>query len=287
MPRFGDRGVEKSSPKRDWCASRRATYGLSMDNIQKPLFAAALFAAALFAVSNSATSISWAEPAAQPILVELFTSQGCSSCPPADAYLIELDKRADVIALSMHITYWDYIGWKDPFASKAVTDRQRAYGRRIGRGRVYTPQIVVNGVLGVVGSRQGAVKAAIDEVQASMPSGLDIDLSMSADDSLLITVPGAHFDGTATVWLARFDKQRITRIERGENNGRTLRNINVVREIREIGRWNGLPLVIDLPPSALFASDGAGNDGCVIIVQKDGYGQVLGARRMMFVDGAS
>ena len=234
----------------------------------------------LFAASNG-----HAEPAARPTLVELFTSQGCSSCPPADEYLIELDARDDLIALSMHITYWDYIGWKDPFASEAVTDRQRAYGRRIGRGRIYTPEIIVNGVLDAVGSRQGAVNRAIAEVQASKPASLAIEISMMADDSMRVSLPGADFDGTATVWLARFDAEHVTEVQRGENRGRTLRNINVVRELREIGQWSGAPLHIDLPMSALIGA--AGNDGCVIIVQQDGYGQVLGARRMSFNDGAS
>jgi|AP95_1055475.scaffolds.fasta_scaffold56494_2 hypothetical protein len=249
-----------------------------MKFIPTSLIAAAL----LFAASPTQ-----AGAAEHPTLVELFTSQGCSSCPPADAYLIELDRRDDVIALSMHITYWDYIGWKDPFASEAVTDRQREYGRRIGRGRIYTPEIIVNGMLHAVGSRKSAVERIVGEVQASMPSRLDIELSMTADDGLRISLPGGHIEGTATVWLARFDKQHVTTIERGENRGRTLRNINVVREIREIGVWNGAPLDIDLPRSALIAADGAGNDGCVVIVQKDGFGQVLGVRRMMFPGGNS
>ena len=249
-----------------------------MKFISTSLIAAAL----LFAAPHTQ-----AGAAELPTLVELFTSQGCSSCPPADAYLIELDKRDDVIALSMHITYWDYIGWKDPFASQAITDRQREYGRRIGRGRIYTPEIIVNGVLDAVGSRKSAVDSIIDKVQASMPATLDIALSVTADDSLRISIPGGHVAGTATVWLARFDREQITEIERGENNGRTLRNIHVVREIRAIGTWTGQPLDIALPLSTLFAANGDGNDGCVIIVQQDGFGQVLGARRMMFADRAS
>ena len=254
-----------------------------MKNVLKWLSAIALMAGtAVFVVANA-----HAGSPTQPTLVELFTSQGCSSCPPADAYLIELDKREDIIALSMHITYWDYIGWKDPFASEAVTERQRAYGRRIGRGRIYTPEIIVNGMLEAVGSRRGAVDRAIAEVQAEMPARLDIALSVTADGAMRVSVPGAQFDGAATVWLARFDKEHVTDIERGENGGRTLRNINVVREMRAIGVWNGTPLDIDLPMSTLIASDGAGNDGCVVIVQKDGYGQVLGARRMMFTGGQS
>ena len=196
----------------------------------KTVLKSLILAALLFAASNS-----HAGPAAQPTLVELFTSQGCSSCPPADEYLIELDARDDVIALSMHITYWDYIGWKDPFASDAVTERQRAYGRRIGRGRIYTPEIIVNGVLDAVGSRKGAVDRTIAEVQATKPTRLAIELSMMADDGMRVSLPGANFDGAATVWLARYDKEHVTEIERGENAGRTLRNINVVRELREIG----------------------------------------------------
>ncbi len=247
-----------------------------MKTVLTSLFAAAL----LFAASNS-----HAGSADQPALVELFTSQGCSSCPPADEFLIELDARDDLIALSMHITYWDYIGWKDPFASAAVTDRQRAYGRLIGRGRIYTPEIIVNGVLDAVGSRKGAVNRAIAEVQATTPARLAIDLSMTADGGMRVSLPGGDFDGNATVWLARFDKEHVTEIERGENSGRTLRNINVVRELREIGQWSGMPLDIDLPMSALIGA--TGNDGCVIIVQKDGYGQVLGVRRMTFNDSSS
>ena len=246
----------------------------------KAIFKSFILVAALFAASTG-----YAAPASQPTLVELFTSQGCSSCPPADDYLIELDKRDDVIALSMHINYWDYIGWKDPFASEAVTERQREYGRRIGRGRIYTPEIIVNGLLDAVGSRESAVNRVIDQAQAEIPAALDITLSMSADGTMRVSLPGGHLDGTATVWLARYDDEHVTRIERGENGSRTLRNINVVRELRQIGSWNGSPLDIDLPLNSLLAANGDGNDGCVIIVQKDGFGQVLGARRMSFADG--
>lgn len=259
-----------------------------MKNILESPIAVGFLAGVLFAGAGLvATPETQAQSAAQPTLIELFTSQGCSSCPPADAYLIALDKRDDVIALSMHITYWDYIGWADPFASEAVTNRQRAYGRRISRGRIYTPQIVVNGVLDAVGSIHSAVNRAIDKVQASMASDLDIELSSLENGAVRVSIPGAHFDGAATVWLARYDNEHVTEIERGENRGRTLRNINVVREMREIGIWNGMPLDIDLPLSELIAANGDGNDGCVIIVQKDGFGRVLGARKMVFAEGAS
>ena len=222
---------------------------------------------------------------APPVLVELFTSQGCSSCPPAEAYLIELAKRDDVIALSMHVNYWDYIGWKDPFASDATTNRQRAYGERIGRGRVYTPQIVVDGALDAVGSNRGAVDRAIAKAQAAA-ARLTIGLALTEDGDLRVTLPGAQFDGDAAVWLARYGREHTTEVERGENAGRVLRNVNVVREVRRIGTWTGVPLDIRLPAGALTTADGNGNDGCVIIVQDQGFGHVLGARKMALDGGA-
>lgn len=220
-----------------------------------------------------------------PTLVELFTSQGCSSCPPAEAYLIELAERDDLITLSMHVSYWDYIGWKDPFASEATTGRQRAYRKRISRGVMFTPQIVIDGTLAVVGSNRGAVDRAIAKAQASTMPRLAIGLALGNDESLQITVPGAEFYGGATVWLARYDDEHVTYVEHGENAGRTLRNINVVREFRKIGSWNGQPLDLRLPASALTAGEG-GRDGCVIIVQDKGFGRVLGARKMVLNGGA-
>ena len=239
------------------------------------------------AVMVLAAPMARADTDAPPVLVELFTSQGCSSCPPAEAYLVELAGRDDLVALSMHVNYWDYIGWTDRFASQETTDRQRAYGQRIGRGRVYTPQMVINGVLDAVGSRRGAVDGAIASAQAGTGLKLAIDLALDEDGGLLISLPGAHYPGEAVVWLARYDREHKTEIERGENAGRTLHNVNVVRELRQIGTWTGQPLEIRLPAGALTTADGKGNDGCVIIVQDDGFGQVLGVRMMALVDGGS
>ena len=242
--------------------------------------AAALGAALLFAAPMART-----DSAGPPVLVELFTSQGCSSCPPAEAYLVALAKRNDLVALSMHVNYWDYIGWKDRFASQETTDRQRAYGRRIGRGQVYTPQIVVNGVLDAVGSRRGQVDRAIADAQAATGLTLAIELTLAEGGALQISLPGADYAGEAAVWLARYDRAHETEVERGENAGRTLHNVNVVRELRQIGAWTGQPLEIRLPAGVLTTADGKGNDGCVIIVQDDGFGRVLGVARMVLMDG--
>ena len=242
------------------------------------MFGAMKRALAAFIVAVAATAFVAARVEAQtsPTLVELFTSQGCSSCPPADAFAAELAKRDDVIALSMHVTYWDYIGWTDPFGSEAATNRQKAYGRRLNRGMIYTPQMVIDGTYEEVGSNRMAVKRAI--AKASSAPGLAIELALD-DDDLVVSIPGAQFDGAATVWLARYDAERVTEIPRGENSGRRLRNVNVVRDLREIGAWTGHPLELRLPASLLTSGEG-GRDGCVVIVQEDGFGRVLGARRM-------
>ena len=123
------------------------------------------------------------------VVVELFTSQGCSSCPPADAYLAELAKRDDVIALSFHVDYWNYIGWKDPFSSPEAAARQRAYGRALQKRYVYTPQIVVDGRAEAVGSNRAVVSSLIKMAQAAQK--IDIDVTRNADGSADIHLPGA------------------------------------------------------------------------------------------------
>jgi len=246
------------------------------------VFRPVLAALALVAVALQPTPAARAAGDTPPLLVELFTSQGCSSCRPADAYMEELARRDDLVALSMHVNYWDYIGWKDPFASNATTDRQRAYGRRLDRGQVYTPQIVIDGRDGVVGSNRRAVERAIDDARAAqrLRLRLRIDARLAPDGGLVVVVPAApSFKGAADVWLARFDAERVTPVPRGENAGYVIRNVNVVRSLAHIGMWSGKPLEIDLPPDVLMAGEG-GRDGCVVIVQIAGLGPVLGVREL-------
>ena len=187
----------------------------------------------------------------------------------------------------MHINYWDYIGWKDPFASDDTTNRQRAYGLRIGQGRVYTPQMVMNGVFDAVGSRRGLVNQAIAKARADAAAQLAVALTMDSGGDLLVTLPATAYDGDAAIWLARYDDEHITEVQRGENSGRTLRNVNVVRELRQIGTWSGAAVDIRLPADALNTSDGKGNDGCVIIVQDNKFGRVLGVAKMPLSSGES
>jgi hypothetical protein len=152
-------------------------------------------------------------------VVELFTSQGCSSCPPADALLTELAHKDGVLALSLHVDYWDYIGWKDPFASAAATQRQRDYARPFGLGYVYTPQMVIQGRRQMTGSdRRGVLEGIARET--ALPR---LKVEIAGDAGSATAVLPAHDGAEASVlWAVAFDYAHATRIERGENGGRTL-----------------------------------------------------------------
>lgn len=210
-----------------------------------------------------------------PVVVELFTSQGCSSCPPADAFLGELAAVPGVIALSMHVDYWDYIGWKDVFASPENTARQRRYAKSLANRYVYTPQMVVDGNADVVGSRTGDV---VDLIEAAAAAAKPLRLSFTQEAGGAVVIPaGPAPDEGATVWLAVYDDAHDTEILRGENSGQTLRYYNVVREMEQIGTWTGEELRL---PVDLAAAAARGRDGCAIIVQAGASGRVLGAIAM-------
>lgn len=209
-----------------------------------------------------------------PVVVELFTSQGCSSCPPADAYLGELAKRPGLVALAYHVDYWDYIGWKDPFALPQSTERQRRYTAALGNHFLYTPEIVVDGRHDATGSDRAAVGKLIDEARAAPK--IPVTVEEPQEDHYLVKLPAAEFHGSATVWMAVFDKERQTAIARGENEGRTLREFNVVRELRRLGSWDGQASQISLDWEA------KPENGCAILLQADrapgdGHGTILGA----------
>ncbi len=219
-----------------------------------------------------------AKSVGSPVVVELFTSQGCSSCPPADELLGELAQHDSVIALAHHIDYWDYIGWKDPFASKATTDRQRAYAKRLGLRYVYTPQMVVDGRIDVVGSRRGKV---MDAIETAAKARKAVEVRFAPEDGKVVIPAGHAPDGGAAVWLAVFDDKHETPVPSGENAGRTLEDYNVVRELTRIGTWRGerMEIAVDLGAAAA-----RGRDGCAVIVQQHPAGPVLGAT-MMRLDG--
>lgn len=230
-----------------------------------PLAAVLLCAAASFCPAPSFA----ADPA--PIVVELFTSQGCNSCPPADAVLGELARRDDVLPLSFHVTYWDRLGWPDSFGLEASTQRQEAYADSLGRRSLYTPQMVVGGRLDVVGSQRRRVLEAIELLQSHSQPGPAIAI---ADGELLLP---AGDDGACTLWLIGFDRAHDVAIERGENRGRTLRYHNVVRTIERFGRWTGAASTFELPLARHAAE---GRAGLAIVVQRDEDRAILSAARI-------
>jgi hypothetical protein len=178
-----------------------------------------------------------AAPAPDPVVVELFTSQGCSSCPPADAFLTELaQQRKDVLPLSFHVTYWNGLGWKDPYSFDAATERQQQYARSLGDRQVYTPEMVVNGEQGFVGSDRAEGLAEI--ARAAHDRGIPVPLRLTRKENGLSVSIGAG-TGDATVLLVGFDPEHRTAVGRGENGGRTLLESNIVRSLSEVGQWTG------------------------------------------------
>lgn len=214
------------------------------------------------------------EAPAPKAIVELFTSQGCSSCVAADAFFAELAKRPDVVALSLHVDYWDYLGWRDTLSDPENTARQRSYAAVHGTRRVYTPQMVVNGSADFVGSDREAVEAAITR------STLPVPVRMKRGDGTVeIEVEGstAPHKWPATIRLVLLTSEAEVAIGRGENAGSTIEYYNSVRAMRPIGMWDGQSVKITLPDDELM---GNGIDACAIIVQEDqpnGPGTILGA----------
>ena len=181
-------------------------------------------------------------------VLELFTSQGCSSCPPADKLLGELAQRKDVLALSLPVDYWDYLGWKDTLANHDFSERQKEYATARGDGEVFTPQVVINGAGRFVGSDRAAIEAALTHSANALPVAIDL---ASKPDATTVTI-GAAVAGTptkGTIWLVMYERAVTVPIVRGENGGKTVTYANVVRKLRPIAMWNGAPLSIDLPKS--------------------------------------
>ena len=213
-----------------------------------------------------------------PIVVELFTSQGCNSCPPADEFLGELKERGDVIALAFHVNYWDYMGWKDTFASDSTTQRQRTYATFLRERTIYTPQMVIGGMTHKVGSRRGDVSHAIEQVRAGSHPYLEVRVERGEGGKVLVRVAAGEMNQRdVVVWLVRYTSAQDVEIERGENRGLTLTYHNVVSDYREIGMWYGRELKLELAMSDLREG---GQDGSVILVQEGGSGRIIGAAQV-------
>jgi hypothetical protein len=206
-------------------------------------------------------------------VLELFTSQGCSSCPAADALLKDLAAKPDIIALAYHVDYWDYIGWPDTFGAKAHSDRQRDYATAWGSSRIFTPQLIVNGRDGVVASRKAEVSDAVGKAALELPVSLEAN-----GDMLEISVPPNSSFGGAMIWLVSYLDHADVKIDRGENQGKTVDYTQIVTDRQVLGMWEPAsgahlkrPLSEVLTPPA---------NGAVILVQQETNGlpgQILGA----------
>jgi hypothetical protein len=204
----------------------------------------------------------------QPVVVELFTSQGCSYCPPADAYLNELAKQPNVIALAWHVDYWDYIGWKDSFANPAFTERQRAYAHAQKQRMIYTPQLIINGVENMMGKIYDEVSASIRKVTVQKAV---MKLSSSrAGAAYTVTLSASHRHGTYDVQLVRVSPINIVKILGGENAGKTVTYVNVVTDLRSLGSWDGQGKVT-------FKTGDLVRGKYTILVQHQGHGKIVAA----------
>ena len=227
----------------------------------------------------AATTISFAQKDAgaegsRPLtVVELFTSQGCSSCPPADKFLGDLALKGDsddVLALSFHVDYWNNLGWPDPYSSAENTQRQKTYANRMNLRYVYTPQMVVQGQLQTTGSDRRKIQGFIDKAR-KMPR-IDVNLIRSGD-SLTVEIAQATHPVSADVFMVVFDNEHTTTVKRGENRGRTITNRNVVRSMSHIADWRGEAVQLASP------INGSG-DACAVIVQARDTGAILGAAKI-------
>ncbi|MBV1868647.1 MAG: DUF1223 domain-containing protein [Marinosulfonomonas sp.] len=204
------------------------------------------------------------------VVVELYTSAGCSSCPPADAMLGKLAERDGVIALGLHVDYWDYIGWKDQFGDPAYTERQKSYARFARHRSVYTPQLIVGGTGFVVGNKPMDV---VDFINAQQAQASQVDLTISRKGGRVVINASALDAQPMIVQLVRYTPRSVVQVGRGENAGRTIEYFNIVNEWHQIQKWNGTE---PLRTSARIK----GSDPVVVIVQAVGPGPILAAARL-------
>lgn len=213
-------------------------------------------------------------------VVELFTSQGCASCPPADAALKHLIDDGSIVALSYHVDYWNYLGWADTLASKENTARQYAYAKMFGRNGVYTPQAVLNGRDQVNGANLSGIRGRLGALSGT-DKGMKVPISAERkDDEIDITI--GEGDGKANVVIVYFNRQKVVDVEKGENSGKKMSYWHAVRDIQTIGMWDGKSARFVLPASVL---DQEKDSGCAILLQqmKDAEtpGAIVGAATLM------
>lgn len=236
----------------------------------------ALFPAAGRAAGSPEQPVS---PTSQPIkaVVELFTSQGCSSCPPADALMKSFAMRDDLLAFSLPVDIWDHLGWKDTLAHPRNASRQRAYAESFGQGPVYTPQMVINGVTHAVGSNKIDIQRAIDEDNSKF-ARRRIPVSFLHHESVFMIDLGAAPEGmtpkVSTVWLGVVQRSVTVPIRRGENTGAEITYYNVLRDLVPVGAWDGKPKQLQLTSAAVMKSE---TERTFVLVQEGESGPIIGA----------
>lgn len=216
-----------------------------------------------------------AGPNGGPWSIELFTSQGCSSCPPADLHLGKLAARPDIVALSFHVDYWDYIGWKDRFAGKESTERQRVYARTLRQRYVYTPEMVVDGRAHDSGVKPDSIEGLLADARRQSPKRATPQLERASDGSLTIRLAAATLSQPADIVVFAYDQRHSTPVERGENGGRRLENFNVVRRFEVVGRWDGSEQRWTVPGDRFQPGQ-----GIAVLVQNADQGPVIGAAKL-------
>jgi hypothetical protein len=234
--------------------------------------------AGLWAQAGPASAQQAAPPqATKPrAVLELFTSQGCSSCPPADALFVKLARDPSLLVLTMPVDYWDYLGWRDTLAHSAFSQRQRLYAKTRGDGHVYTPQAVVDGAVHTVGSDQAAIEALMRQRrEPALP--LDVRVTEAAG-SISITVSGSASAESGSIWVLPIVHHRSVSIQRGENRGREVSYVNVVRGLMRVGTWRGESVTVELPSSLARPAE---SDAFAVLVHADDgkVGRIIGAAR--------
>jgi hypothetical protein len=210
-------------------------------------------------------------------VLELFTSQGCDTCPPADTVLASYAERPDVIAITLPVDIWDYLGWKDTLASDKNSERQKAYAKARGDGAIYTPQVIVNGMIGVNGSDPNAIDEAIKITDEAL-STTHVPIRFWHERNSIVIEAGDAPQGLrtreATIWFAVVQKKADVPVERGDNKGKTLTYTNIVREMLPVGTWNGKAMNLRLARTAIMRPE---TEACIVLLQEGRAGPILGA----------
>ena len=221
----------------------------------------------LLLLAATLAQLSDVEAGAAPVVVELFTSQGCSSCPPADKLLAEVAKKPDVVALADHVDYWDERGWRDPFSLPEATQRQRGYVRKLSRAGAFTPHVVVSGDTSFLGSDRSSMNQSLSQQRDALAVALS---KTGANLQIDLT---ERWREPMDVYVVAYLNEATTKIGRGENANRAAKEVNIVRSIKRLGKWNGKPQQMKVPLATL-ARDAT---HVAVLLQRPGQGAITGA----------